>query len=999
MQQAWLELGRIGAALATVLLLVLPAQAAQAQEGAVAGQVIDETGTRPLEGAQVFVAGTEIGTLTDAQGRYRLTGVPAGEARIQVRLIGFTGQTQTITVQAGQTVNLDFALAVEALGVDELVVTATGVRRKRELANAVAEINAAEVETAPINTFADLLTGRASNVQILNSGGTTGSGTRVRVRGSSSVSLSNEPLIYVDGVRVNNEPSAFFQDLTGGQAPSRLNDINPEDIETIEIVKGPSAATLYGTEAANGVIRITTRQGTEGETRWRLYGEVGALEDVNDYPANFLGVDAAGEPCDLLGVAAGDCEQAEIRSFNLLENPETTPFRTGVRQQYGGSLAGGAAGGLLYYTSGEWEREEGVVPANDLERVNLRANLGMRPRDDLNLSLSTGYVSSDLALPQNDNNTFGYHGNALLGSASEDGWFALTPEEITDIAVLQEIERFTGSATADYDPLAWLNARLSGGLDVTNREDVNFFPVGAIPLFGLETGFRIVDRFQALNYTLDAASTASVDLSDAIRSETSVGLQFFQETTTGTSTTGEDLAAGSSSLATAAITEATEETIESKTLGVFVQQQFGLNDRLFLTGAVRGDDNSAFGEDFDIVVYPKVSASWVVSDEDFFPDSDVLSSVRLRGAWGQSGNQPGVTDAVRFLRGVPATTPDDADAIGVTFVPDFDDPNSFGGLGNPDLEPERSSEIEAGFDAALWGDRLTLEATYYDKDTKDALVFRNVAPSLGTVGGRFENIGNTENKGVEFGVTAVPIQLEDVTWEVSFSGSYNDNTLLELGEGVEPFSFGFEQRHAPGFPLGGFWERPILSFDDADGNGILDPSEVALGDTLVFIDDAVPSTELSFRTTFGLFGLVRLSGLLDYRGGHSLHNNTNEFRCRLGNAQVRHDPSSSLADQAACIADAFGGTEVGYIENAEFLKLRELALTFDAPERWAQRIGADRMSLTLSGRNLATWTPYDGVDPEINQFGQQFDAAGFATSEFLSQPPVRYLTARLNLGF
>ena len=433
---------------------------------------------------------------------------------------------------------------------------------------------------------------------------------------------------------------------------------------------------------------------------------------------------------------------------------------------------------------------------------------------------------------------------------------------------------------------------------------------------------------------------------------------------------------------------------------MFVQEQLGFNDRLFLTGAVRGDDNSAFGEDFDIVIYPKVSASWVVSEEPFFPATDVLSSLRLRGAWGQSGNQPGVTDAVRFLRGVAATSPDDADAIGVTFIPNLDDPNTFGGLGNPDLEPERSTEIEVGFEAALWGNRVTMEGTYYDKDTRDALVFRTVAPSLGTVGGRFENIGDTENKGVEFGLTALPVDLDDVSWQFTVSGSFNDNTLIQLGEGVEPFSFGFEQRHAPGFPLGGYWERPILDFADADGNGILSPDEVTVGDTLAFIDDAIPTTELSFRSSVRLFEVAEVSGLLDYRGGHSLHNNTNEFRCRLGNARVRHDPSVSLADQAACIADAFGGTEGGYIEDASFLKLRELALTLTAPDDLAQRFfGASRLSLTVSGRNLATWTDYTGIDPEINQFGQQFDAAGFAASEFLSQPPVRYFTARLNLGF
>lgn len=983
--------------LAAALGLAVPVSAA-AQQGAVAGRVTEETGTRGIEGAQVFITGTSLGALTDAQGRYRIERVPAGSVEVQVRYIGYQTAVRTVTVTAGQTTTADFTLAVQALGVDELVVTAVGDQRRRELGNAVAAINGDIVEEAPITEFSDLITGRAAGVQVLPSGGTTGAGGRVRIRGSSSVSLGNEPLIYVDGARISSDAADFFQDLTGGQAPSRLEDINPEDIESIEIVRGPSAATLYGTEAANGVIRITTRRGGEGQTRWRLWAEGGVLEDANDYPANYQGLDANGDPCDLLSVAAGDCTQATIASRNLLRDSDTSPLGTGVRQQYGGNVSGGV-GGVTYFLSGEWENEDGVLPQNDLEKVNLRANFGAVPRDNLSFNVSTGYVTSNGRLPQNDNNTLGFHLNGLLGGTEPDSWFAFTPEELDAISVEQDLERFTGSASTSWDPFPWLNLRGSGGLDVANREDTNFFPTGSIQAFGLETGLRVADRFQTRNYTVDIAANADVDLKSWLSSQTSVGLQYFQETLEGTSSQGEDLPAGSNSIATAAITESTEETTESRTLGLFVQQQFSFNDRLFLTGAVRGDDNSAFGRDFDIVIYPKLSVSWVISEEAFFPRADWVNSVRLRGAWGQSGNQPGVTDAVRFVRGVAATAPDGADVIGVTFIPTPGQLADAGGLGNPDLEPERSSELEVGVDADLLDRRLGLELTLYDKRTRDALVFRNLAPSLGAVTGRFENIGDTRNRGIEAAISAVPVD-SDVRWELGLSGSFNDNELETLGEGVEPFSFGFEQRHAPGFPLGAYWERPIESFEDADGNGILTASEVTVGDTLVFIDDAIPTREASFRTSATILDRVRLSGLLDYRGGHSLHNNTSEFRCRLGNAQERHDPSTPLETQAACIADAFGGTEYGYIEDASFLKLREVAVTLFAPETWARSFGASNLSLTLSGRNLFTWTGYSGVDPEVNTFGAAgVDTAGFGQSDFGTQPPVRYFTARLNVTF
>ena len=999
MQSISLKRSALALLLPFLAVLAPAALAAQAQDGVVVGRVTDETGTRGIEGAQVFVVGGTLGTLTDQNGRYRLEDVPAGDVLLGVRFIGFESVERTVRVVAGQSVTADFALPVAAIGVDELVVTATGDQRRRELANAVGQVDPTVVDEAPITEFSDLLTGRVAGVQVLPSGGTTGAAGRVRIRGSSSVSLANEPLIYVDGARVASDAADFFQDLTGGQAPGRLNDINPEDIESIEIVRGPSAATLYGTEAANGVIRITTKRGRSGETRWRFWAEGGVLNDDNDYPANFQGLDADGNPCDLVSVAAGSCEQATIETLNLLRDSETTPFDTGVRQQYGGNVSGGG-GGLTYFLSGEWEKEDGVLPQNDLERVNLRANVGATPLDNLSVNVSTGYVSSDTRLPQNDNNILGFHLNGLFGGTDPDSWFAFTPEELADILVEQDVERFTGSVTSTWDPLSWLNVRGSAGMDVSNREDANFFPTGAIQAFGLGTGLRIADRFQSFNYTVDLAGNASFDLNDWLGSETSVGLQYFQEKVEGTSTQGEDLPAGSNSVATAAVTEATEETVEARTLGLFVQQQFDINDRIFLTGAVRGDDNSAFGEDFDIVVYPKVGVSWVISEEPFFPETGWVNSLRLRGAWGESGNQPGVTDAVRFLRGVAATSPDGVDAIGVTFTPTPGGAASGqGGLGNPNLKPERSSEIELGVDADFFDRRLGVEVTVYDKDTEDALVFRNLAPSLGVVTGRFENIGDTENRGIEAAISAIPIQ-GDVTWELSISGSLNDNELKTLGEGVEPFSFGFEQRHAPGFPLGAYWERPILGFDDADGNGILDASEVTVGDTLVFVDDVIPTREASLRSSVRILDRVKISGLLDYRGGHSLHNNTSEFRCRLGNARERHDPTTPLETQAACIADAFGGTEFGYIENAEFAKLREVSVTLYAPQRWARTFGASDLSLTLSGRNLITWTDYSGVDPEVNTFGAQgVDTAGFGQSDFGTQAPVRYFTARLNLTF
>ena len=294
---------------------------------------------QPLGAVQVFVAGTNRNTLTNTEGQFLLTGVPAGEQRVQAELIGFGGGSTTVTVPAGGSVTADFQLTTSAVALEGLVVTATGQQRRREVGSTVASIEVEEVELAAVSTMSDLLQGRAAGVTVMQSAGTSGTGSRVRIRGQTSISLSNEPLLVVDGVQVDNGAESFAFGL-GGQSISRLDDINPESIESIEILKGPAAAALYGTAAANGVIQITTKRGRAGDARWNVWTEYGQLKDVTDYPANWQGVgtnaDGALVVCRVYQAAAGSCTPTEVRSWNPLE--EVPPFRTGINRTVGMSV-------------------------------------------------------------------------------------------------------------------------------------------------------------------------------------------------------------------------------------------------------------------------------------------------------------------------------------------------------------------------------------------------------------------------------------------------------------------------------------------------------------------------------------------------------------------------------------------------------------------------------------------------------------------------------------
>ncbi len=319
-----MRLHRSVLAFAAMALLAVPLTAQE--RGTITGQVADAATMRPLSGAQIVIEGTNFGALANEAGRFLITNVPAGTHTLRAIMLGYGPVTQDVMVSPGETSAADFRLSQSAIQLDAVVVTATGEQRKRELGNAVGTIAAAElVEVAPINNMASLIQGRTAGVQVFNSSGTTGMGSRIRIRGSSSISLSNDPLLYVDGIRVDNrtnDPGA------GGQDISRLDDFNPEDIESIEIIKGPAAATLYGTEAANGVIRITTKKGTPGESRWNVWAEYGVVQEPNTYPLNYSGLDSNSSryssSCLLSRVAAGLCSQTGIESYGSCT---TRPFR------------------------------------------------------------------------------------------------------------------------------------------------------------------------------------------------------------------------------------------------------------------------------------------------------------------------------------------------------------------------------------------------------------------------------------------------------------------------------------------------------------------------------------------------------------------------------------------------------------------------------------------------------------------------------------------------
>lgn len=1017
--------------------LVLGAVAsAAAQQGAVSGRVTDQSNGQPIVGARVQVVGTAITGQTNADGRFRFSSVPTGQQTIRVVALGYGAKNRTVEVRANEVATVDFAAALQAFSLEEFVVTATGEQSRKEIGNAISTVMTEDLtRTAPVANMGDLLAARAPGVQVLT-GNLTGGGSRVRIRGNSSMSLSNNPIYFVDGIRIWSDVNSSSIGI-GGSNPSRLNDLNPEDIESIDIVRGPSAATLYGTDAANGVIVIKTKRGKAGKAQWNFNVEAGAIRDENTYPTAYRGWTTGATAattssisntaqCFLSGVIAKTCAQDSVSTYNLWRDPEVTPLGTGRRQQYGLSVRGGTEA-VTYYLSGEWENETGplqlgrvfedvyktrynvteipdaIAKPNGLTRASFRTNVSARLSEALDVTASLGYVSSNQRLPQIDNNALGVGSNGYGGPGFKNnqvvhlagqpartnyGYRAYTPDEMFALTTRQAINRTTGSLTANFRPTSWLSLKATGGQDFTARKDTDLCERNVCPPISsvVISGYKSDNRTENFVYTGDVVANASYELPGSLRARTSLGWQFVKERFTANYTFAYDLPPGATTVSAGAVPSAAEATTETSTLGYFAEQWLGWRDKMFLTLGVRSDRNNAFGQDFQRVYYPKAALSWVISEEGFMAGRPgFINELRLRGAYGSAGRQPGPIDAIAYF------APSKASVDGV------DTPTLLvSSLGNPGLKPERSTELELGFDMSMLNSSLNLEFTWFNKNASDALVLRPLPPSLGAINSRLENIGKVNNTGFEAVVNAVLLNRASVGWDATLSGSYTKNEVVDLG-GLPPVVSANTQDRE-GYPIQGWWRRPY-TYSDANKDGLIARSEVVVGDTAAYIGSSLPPYEVSLFTGFEVLGRkLRIQANVNSKfGGYQL-NGTERIRCQSrGNCRAILDPTTPLDLQARAVAvrETGTGTEYGYIEKSDFLRLRELSASWTAPTSWARALRVSQLSVTLAGRNLALLTNYTGLDPESGYFGSNIGVV----SDFQTAPPPTYYTFRLNVAF
>ncbi|HTE45299.1 MAG TPA: TonB-dependent receptor, partial [Gemmatimonadaceae bacterium] len=585
-------------------------------------------------------------------------------------------------------------------------------------------------------------------------------------------------------------------------------------------------------------------------------------------------------------------------------------------------------------------------------------------------------------------------GQPLLGYAS------FTPAEIFQETTTQGVQRFIGSGNANWRPFSWLANRADLGLDLTDRTDAQLCRVAQCADFGTNRlGFATDGRANTRNFTANVSSTATWQPKLSIGAKTTAGAQYSNYDLDRLTSTGSILPPGAQTASQGTTPSITNSVVLAKTLGLFVEEQIALRDRLFLTGAVRTDQNSAFGTNFQRVYYPKASASWVASDESFFPTMSWLNNLRLRASWGSSGVQPGQTDALRTIQTV-LTSINGADVSG----------ERTNLLGNPDLRPEKSTEFETGFDSRLFGNRMTFELTYYNKLSKDALIDRVLAPSSGAAVATVKaNLGAVQNTGWETLINAQLLDRRAIGWDLTFNGSRNSNKLKSLGidpatgKAIPPI-INTTTRQIEGYPINGYWQRPY-TYSDANGDGIITPDEMTvrstggpLNDGFEFIGYSQPRDEISIINGLDLLNRkLRISALFDYKGGANLLNNEEGFLCQQSTScpetSTLH-PDLWLQARAIASRDKTPVSQWGYFEKLQFWRFRELTATYTVPDRYASKVvRAQGASLTLGARNLHIWTKWTGADPEQN-YNQ-----GDTQLTLLTAGPPTYYTVRLNLRY
>lgn len=959
-------------------LLLLSVQLLSAQVRQVTGRVTNAETGEGLGEASVTVVGTSIVSQTGADGRYTLN-APDGELTLVIRGIGYKRAEVTLPPSQG-TVNV--TLEPDIFRLEEVVVTgqSTGIE-KQNLPNAVATISGDELTRAPTPTLESALQGKIPGALIQANSGAPGGGLQINLRGVSTINAEVNPLFVIDGIVVSNEAipngaDAVTSAQAGGNprnqdnAVNRIADLNPADIERIEVLKGGSAAAIYGSKATNGVVIITTKRGQSGKPQFNLTQRFGVSQRSNE-----LGRRTFGSLAEALSVSADTALITSLfqpgRTFDI---EDQIYGRSALAYETSASVSGGSDQ-TRYFLSGLVKNDEGIAINTGYKKQSLRANVDQELSRRINLSVNTNVIhsSSDRGLSNNDNSgtspymvlPFTY--NFIDLSERPDGSFPLNPFErsnpVQTISLLENNEdtwRALGTVTARMNLASTARHNVTligiGGVDYFNQvnefispPELEFEPNDGQP------GTIVAGKASNLNLNLALNGNYTyTPASGSFQSTTSVGVQYEDRELDATRILARTLLSGQRNPDQATSVSVLQDDRPVRDLGIYGQEEVLLLDRrLLLTAGLRADRSSANGDTGKYFFYPKAAASYRI-----LRPFGGLDEIKLRGAFGQTGNQP---------------------LFGTKFSPDTT--GTIGGLfgvlpgnraGDVFIRPEKQTELEAGFDAQLGGGGAEINFSVYQRTISDLLLDQTLAPSSGQETRIFSSDSKLRNQGVEVALTLSPIRTQAVNWLFRTTFFANRSKITRLS--------------VPTFQTGGFGTS-LGGFQIEE-----DSSATQIIGTEGKVGDANPDFQMSFSSDLD-FRSFTLGFLLDWKKGGDVVNLT----------QFLYDLGQNSADYVAVgsqrLANWSSGQTKAYVQDASYLKLREINLSYNLPSSFTQSLfgsNVRRARLTLSGRNLFRITPYDGLDPEVSNFGNQAIVRNIDVAPF---PPSRSVFFSIDLGF
>jgi TonB-linked SusC/RagA family outer membrane protein len=976
----------------------------------ISGKVTNDEGTG-IPGISVSVKNTNFGTATDASGNYNLSAnLKTGDYTLEFTGVGFKNSEQRLRVTNENAYNINTSLSNDALGLDEVVVTGTvGATNKRKLGNTIATVSARDIEFSAATGVDGALQGKVSGAQITQNSGNPAGGITVRLRGPSTIVGSSDPLYIVDGVIINND-SRQLLDL-GGYAQNRLVDLNPADIERIEVIKGAAAAAIYGSRANNGVVQIFTKKGREGKPNITFSTQLKVSQlrkklEFNQHPFRFN------------NTVVTDQSKTPVERYDY----QDMIFHNAIGTENFVSASGGSST-TKYYISGSNLYNQGIIRGTNFNRNGIRINLSQKLNSKTTVSAGANYIySSSKEIPNGGiNEAYG----ALTGfiftnnyvNPERDPATGIYPstapisilrrtnplEAIDRFDFRQTTNRFVTNAQLNIKPVQGLNIDYVVGIDNYTQTATGYIPPkNTTPSYDGGFARRADATVFQINNDLNISYTKNIN--EWLESTSGIGGTIQYDKTNSFGATAQSLGLFGQTINNGTIT-ASEFRSERTIIGAYAQQGLGFYNRYFMTAAARIDASSVYGTDNRWQFFPKVSGSYIVSNEEFWKNnvSDIISYFKLRAAWGQSGNLTAIGVYDRFTNYNPIT---------YGGQPGYVAPAQ---LGNFSVQPERQTELEVGADMSLFKDRISIEFTYFNKDVKDLILNRTLAPSTAFVN-RFLNIGTMTNKGYEFLIKGIILDRQKFNWISTLSFSHNENKINGVeGNGVLPFAGGFGQVAAiNGYSLGAYYstffarnpdgtllltpgglpqrergqQKPNGTFiTQRDGTGqptgavlskvIGDPNP---GAVLSFINE-IDFRKFNFRMQwdgmlgFDVFNFTRRVGDRDLYGG--LKGFEKELK-----GEVPKGTSTAL----------FGIFE-NWIEDGSFIKLREVSVSYLlAPRLWKLQ----NVRFTLSGRNLISFDNYSGYDPEVNAAGQDNAVRGF---DFVEVPIPRTFLAGIQVNF